>query len=133
MVTDKLFNAAIKKQKAKNNKKTNAAAEDCLNELIGLSIFNTGGYKKSTHPPPPPPPPLPPPATGSNDHLKASLSNKIQEFVTEKMDDGSAIPWHKLLSLPPKQMIVIDRMHSGARRFITLDFGLPIMLTDVVS
>uniref|UniRef100_W8AIN7 Dual E2 ubiquitin-conjugating enzyme/E3 ubiquitin-protein ligase BIRC6 n=1 Tax=Ceratitis capitata TaxID=7213 RepID=W8AIN7_CERCA len=40
--------------------------------------------------------------------------------------------WHKLLAPPPKQMVVIDRMHSGARRFVVLDFGSPILLTDLV-
>ncbi|XP_037827973.1 baculoviral IAP repeat-containing protein 6 isoform X2 [Lucilia sericata] len=40
--------------------------------------------------------------------------------------------WHKLLSPPPKQMVVIDRMHSGARRFVVLDFGSPILLTDLI-
>lgn len=64
--------------------------------------------------------------------LKSTLSNKLQEFASDNADDGSSIPWHKLLSLPPKQMIVVDRMHSGARRYITLDFGSPIILTDVV-
>lgn len=39
--------------------------------------------------------------------------------------------WHKLLTPPPKQMIVIDRIHSGARRFVILDFGFPVVLTDV--
>ncbi|XP_036324883.1 baculoviral IAP repeat-containing protein 6 isoform X2 [Rhagoletis pomonella] len=40
--------------------------------------------------------------------------------------------WHKLLAPPPKQMVVIDRMHSGARRFVVLDFGSPILLSDLV-
>ncbi|XP_062579414.1 baculoviral IAP repeat-containing protein 6-like [Saccostrea cucullata] len=37
-----------------------------------------------------------------------------------------------LLQQPPLQVLVIERMHSGARRFVTLDFGKPIVLTDVV-
>lgn len=65
--------------------------------------------------------------------LPTSLAHKIQEFVSHNQDDGTALPWHKLLSMPAKQMIVIDRMHSGARRFVVLDFGAPIILTDVVS
>lgn len=62
------------------------------------------------------------------------LSTKIQEFMTNNCFDetNTNIPWHKLLSLPPKQMISVERMHSGARRFVTLDFGSPIMLTDLV-
>ncbi|KAL8592605.1 hypothetical protein ACOMHN_026535 [Nucella lapillus] len=37
-----------------------------------------------------------------------------------------------LLQPPPDQVLVIERMHSGARRFVTLDFGKPIVLTDIV-
>lgn len=65
--------------------------------------------------------------------LPTTLAHKIQEFVSHNQDDGTALPWHKLLSMPAKQMIVIDRMHSGARRYVILDFGAPIILTDVVS
>lgn len=43
-----------------------------------------------------------------------------------------ALPWQQLLVLPPQQVIVVERMHSGARRFVTLDFGQPILLTDVL-
>jgi baculoviral IAP repeat-containing protein 6 len=65
----------------------------------------------------------------------ASLSNKIKDFIeqTNKEDSSTILPWHKLLSAPTKhQMIVVDRMHSGARRQVTLDFGYPVLLTDVV-
>lgn len=62
------------------------------------------------------------------------LTAKLQEFMANNCfeDNNATIPWHKLLSLPPKQMISVERMHSGARRFVTLDFGSPIMLTDLV-
>ena len=62
-------------------------------------------------------------------------SNKVKEFIEETNKEDSSnpiLPWHKLLSTPAKQMIVVDRMHSGARRQVTLDFGQPIVLTDVV-
>lgn len=64
-----------------------------------------------------------------------SSTSKIEQFINERSpdDNNSILPWYRLLSLPQKQMIVIDRMHSGARRFVTLDFGTPILLTDVVS
>ncbi|XP_073817547.1 BIR repeat containing ubiquitin-conjugating enzyme isoform X2 [Musca autumnalis] len=57
-------------------------------------------------------------AAGDNLNVNSSSSN--------------VFPWHKLLSPPSKQMIVIDRMHSGARRFVVLDFGSPILLTDLI-
>lgn len=28
--------------------------------------------------------------------------------------------------------MVVERMQSGARRFVTLDFGAPVLLTDVI-
>lgn len=48
----------------------------------------------------------------------ATLTNKIKDFIEEtNKEDGNTtiLPWHKLLSIPAKQMIVVDRMHSGAR------------------
>ncbi|CRK88840.1 CLUMA_CG002660, isoform A [Clunio marinus] len=65
----------------------------------------------------------------------AVYNNKVKEFIEETNKEDSSnpiLPWHKLLSTPAKQMIVVDRMHSGARRQVTLDFGYPILLTDVV-
>lgn len=64
----------------------------------------------------------------------AARSKRICEYIHEDLaEDGSTImPWHKLLTNPSKQMIVVDRMHSGNRRFVTLDFGQPVMLTDIV-
>ncbi|XP_069180397.1 baculoviral IAP repeat-containing protein 6 isoform X6 [Procambarus clarkii] len=52
--------------------------------------------------------------------------------VTSAMQGSLGAPWQQLLSLPPQQMLVIERMHSGARRFVVLDFGAPVLLTDVV-
>lgn len=65
-------------------------------------------------------------------------SGKISNVVTEHSNRtgnesfSNIFTWHKLLAPPPKQMIVIDRMHSGARRFVVLDFGSPILLTDLI-
>jgi len=42
------------------------------------------------------------------------------------------LPWQRLLVMPSQHMLVIERMHSGARRFIVLDFGNPILLTDLM-
>lgn len=38
----------------------------------------------------------------------------------------------QLLVAPPQQVMVVERMQSGARRFVTLDFGAPVLLTDVI-
>lgn len=40
-------------------------------------------------------------------------------------------PWHRLLAAPGQHVLVIERMHSGARRFAVLDFGQPVVLTDL--
>lgn len=73
--------------------------------------------------------------TGRNHSASSAYNNKVKEFIEETNKEDSMnpiLPWHKLLSPPGKQMIVVDRMHSGARRQVTLDFGYPILLTDVV-
>lgn len=43
-----------------------------------------------------------------------------------------SLPWQQLLILPPPQVMIVERMHSGARRFVTLDFEQPVLLTDVL-
>lgn len=64
----------------------------------------------------------------------SSTTNSSGLGSGENSNAGSSniFTWHKLLSPPPKQMVVIDRMHSGARRFVVLDFGSPILLTDLI-
>lgn len=64
----------------------------------------------------------------------AKWSNVGTEYSTHTGNENfpNVFTWHKLLAPPPKQMIVIDRMHSGARRFVVLDFGYPILLTDLI-
>lgn len=42
------------------------------------------------------------------------------------------LPWQQLLVMPPRQVIVVERMQSGARRHVTLDFGKPVLLTDII-
>lgn len=42
-----------------------------------------------------------------------------------------ASSWQQLLSLPSQQYLVVERMYSGARRFVVFDFGEPVLLTDV--
>jgi len=44
----------------------------------------------------------------------------------------NSLSWQQLLVPPPQQVIIIDRMHSGAKRFVVLDFGFPICLTDML-
>lgn len=51
--------------------------------------------------------------------------------TTTTVQGSMGTPWQQLLSLPPQQMLVIERMHSGARRFVVLDFGAPILLTGM--
>ena len=53
----------------------------------------------------------------------------------ESKDEGLRLllsPWQQMMYVPPQQALVIDRMHSGARRFVVLDFGAPVLLTDMV-
>lgn len=102
----------------------NGAGENCSsgngNGGLSCNVFN----------------PVPEAVQGDLDSttLSALMSKRVCDFVNENLtDDGIVMAWHKLLTIPAKQMIVVDRMHSGARRHVTLDFGQPVMLTDVVS
>lgn len=60
-----------------------------------------------------------------------STSNIQSETILPVNTLGNSLPWQQLLLSPPKQVIVVERMHSGARRFITIDFGKPVLLTDI--
>lgn len=60
------------------------------------------------------------------------ISEGAENMNANSSCSSNVFPWHKLLSPPSKQMIVIERMHSGARRFVVLDFGSPILLTDLI-
>ncbi|XP_037073509.1 LOW QUALITY PROTEIN: baculoviral IAP repeat-containing protein 6-like [Pollicipes pollicipes] len=79
----------------------------------------------SMPPPPPPPapagPPPPPPPPADPVHQ-----------LTDPMLSVLLSPWHHLLAPPAHHVLVIDRMHSGARRFVVIDFGAPILLTDII-
>lgn len=73
--------------------------------------------------------------TGGNDNSQNMTDDAVErEKIMENLSANPCPPiaWHKLLTPPPKLMIVVDRMHSGARRFVVLDFGQHILLTDVV-
>ncbi|CAG9860383.1 unnamed protein product [Phyllotreta striolata] len=67
--------------------------------------------------------------TVPNETVKIT-TNSSEEIKTIN-SHVNGLPWQELLTVPPKQVIVVERMHSGARRHITLDFGKPILLTDV--
>ncbi|KAM4615408.1 dual E2 ubiquitin-conjugating enzyme/E3 ubiquitin-protein ligase BIRC6 [Polymixia lowei] len=58
-----------------------------------------------------------------------------QKTKTNSMGSGLALAISQashFLQPPPHQSIIIERMHSGARRFVTLDFGRPVLLTDAL-
>ncbi|XP_013170740.1 PREDICTED: baculoviral IAP repeat-containing protein 6 isoform X4 [Papilio xuthus] len=52
-------------------------------------------------------------------------------FFTQE-EEQCGIPWATLVSKPPQHTLVVERMHSGARRYIVLDFGHTVRLTDVI-
>ncbi|CAK9813280.1 Baculoviral IAP repeat-containing protein 6 [Anthophora quadrimaculata] len=57
--------------------------------------------------------------------------NKVEGNNPKKRKDVT-FPWARLLCWPPQQALVVERMHSGARRFVILDFGSPVLLTDLI-
>ncbi|CAB3246353.1 unnamed protein product [Arctia plantaginis] len=57
------------------------------------------------------------------------------EFADEKLfkdQEQCGIPWASLVTRPPQHTLLVERMHSGARRYIVLDFGHTVRLTDVI-
>ncbi|KAM3863276.1 dual E2 ubiquitin-conjugating enzyme/E3 ubiquitin-protein ligase BIRC6 [Diretmus argenteus] len=62
-------------------------------------------------------------------------SKNSQKAKPNPMGSGLALAISQashFLQPPPHQSIIIERMHSGARRFVTLDFGRPVLLTDAL-
>ncbi|CAH0383910.1 unnamed protein product [Bemisia tabaci] len=47
-------------------------------------------------------------------------------------EKNGEFPWQQILTAPLQCMIVIERMHSGARRFVVLDLGATVLLTDIL-
>ncbi|XP_057338600.1 baculoviral IAP repeat-containing protein 6 isoform X3 [Microplitis mediator] len=60
-----------------------------------------------------------------------STTHKVDDNHIKKREEIN-FPWARLLCLPSQQALVVERMHSGARRFIVLDFGSPVLLTDLM-
>lgn len=141
ILVDKIFYSAIKKNKLKEDIKEAAKSFDL--EVSVLSGYNEPETNDEWGPPEPRVVFLTNNSANNENSdailedttaTSASLTNKIQEFFEESnANEDTAFQWHKILSTPPKQTIVVDRMHSGARRYVILDFGQPTMLTDLVS
>ncbi|XP_072930156.1 dual E2 ubiquitin-conjugating enzyme/E3 ubiquitin-protein ligase BIRC6 isoform X2 [Epargyreus clarus] len=57
------------------------------------------------------------------------------DFSEDKMfkdQEQCDIPWAGLVTRPPQHTLLVERMHSGARRYIVLDLGHTVRLTDVI-
>ncbi|XP_017776572.1 PREDICTED: baculoviral IAP repeat-containing protein 6 isoform X2 [Nicrophorus vespilloides] len=80
-----------------------------------------------------------PKITSAADALGSEVVESMNEYpvkaptrcAEEILSPNRSLPWQQLLVAPSQQVIVVERMHSGARRFVTLDFGQPILLTDL--
>lgn len=69
---------------------------------------------------------------GESIEITSSSTSHIEpENILSSNSACHSLPWQQLLVIPPKQVIVVERMHSGARRHITIDFGKPVLLTDI--
>lgn len=128
-VVDKIFYSHMKKHKFKDT--PTGMSESMLNNIplfTGDEELMMVQKKKD-------PPSEPITNLNKGNQGSSAYSNKIREFIEETNREdvsGPILPWHKLLSVPTKQMIVVDRMHSGARRQVTLDFGYPVLITDII-
>ncbi|XP_071961824.1 dual E2 ubiquitin-conjugating enzyme/E3 ubiquitin-protein ligase BIRC6-like isoform X2 [Antedon mediterranea] len=61
----------------------------------------------------------------------SSGTSKSPAVGGQNTKSASTVCVQSLIQPPQPHLLVIDRMHSGARRYVTLDFGRPILLTDV--
>ncbi|XP_074501768.1 dual E2 ubiquitin-conjugating enzyme/E3 ubiquitin-protein ligase BIRC6 isoform X2 [Sebastes fasciatus] len=67
--------------------------------------------------------------------VNLAAHKNAQKAKSSSMGSGLALAISQashFLQPPPHQSIIIERMHSGARRFVTLDFGRPVLLTDAL-
>ncbi|XP_075902304.1 dual E2 ubiquitin-conjugating enzyme/E3 ubiquitin-protein ligase BIRC6 isoform X2 [Nelusetta ayraudi] len=67
--------------------------------------------------------------------VNLAAHKNMQKAKPSPMGSGLALAISQashFLQPPPHQSIIIERMHSGARRFVTLDFGRPVLLTDAL-
>ncbi|XP_028279451.1 baculoviral IAP repeat-containing protein 6 isoform X1 [Parambassis ranga] len=67
--------------------------------------------------------------------VNLAVHKNTQKAKPSPMGSGLALAISQashFLQPPPHQSIIIERMHSGARRFVTLDFGRPVLLTDAL-
>ena len=44
---------------------------------------------------------------------------------------GTSHRWQHLLGASPPYVLVMERLHSGGRKFVVLDFGRSVLLSDV--
>ncbi|XP_076097651.1 dual E2 ubiquitin-conjugating enzyme/E3 ubiquitin-protein ligase BIRC6-like isoform X3 [Mytilus galloprovincialis] len=102
---------------------------------VGKSLPTAEKYNSDQLLPPTPkstPQVITPPLTPPNEYFQNQAAlNKADKLFPSKSNVGMQNA-QTLLQQPPLQALVIERMHSGARRFVILDFGKPIVLTDVV-
>ncbi|CAH1791767.1 unnamed protein product [Owenia fusiformis] len=63
---------------------------------------------------------------------KATPKSSVSKSESGQLCNVPLPNTQQLLQPPPAQVLVIERMHSGARRFVVLDFGKPILLTDII-
>ncbi|XP_052766452.1 baculoviral IAP repeat-containing protein 6-like isoform X2 [Mya arenaria] len=78
-------------------------------------------------------PPLTPPNEAWQQIFMSGEKMDMPKMTGSPRPTLSAVPTtHSLLQPPPPQVLVIERIYSGARRFVILDFGKPILLTDVI-
>ncbi|RZB38740.1 baculoviral IAP repeat-containing protein 6 [Asbolus verrucosus] len=68
----------------------------------------------------------------SMENKNSTVKNVWQPESLLSSPSSNSLPWQHLLVTPPQQVIVVERMHSGARRYVTLDFGQPVLLTDIL-
>ncbi|KAL4237916.1 Baculoviral IAP repeat-containing protein 6 [Mactra antiquata] len=77
-------------------------------------------------------PPLTPPNEAWHQIFLQGDKTDSTKTSSQSRPSLSVQPTNTLLQHPPPQVLVIERIYSGARRFAILDFGKPVVLTDVI-
>ncbi|XP_068681369.1 baculoviral IAP repeat-containing protein 6-like isoform X1 [Montipora foliosa] len=82
------------------------------------------------------PPPVNPPMTSTTAPINLAQEKKQGGLISKQEKASPAIVsqpvQQHVLQLPHSQMLVIDRLHAGARHHVVIDFGCVVQLTDVL-
>ena len=78
------------------------------------------------------------PDAGNSSFTAVALNGLVEASkLASRQDDpnrpqGTSHRWQHLLGTCPTLQMVMERLHAGGRKFVVLDFGSPVLLTDLL-